>query len=104
VTRCDVTPRTVHPQATFDITLTVAGDLTALSNMPVVGIVPASDGRKTYKYGRTPLVSTYLIAFVVGELERISGRTPEGVEMNVYTTPGKKEVRPCRDRYSALVP
>jgi hypothetical protein len=47
------------------------------------------------RYATTPIVSTYLIAFVVGELEFISGKTAEGVEVNVYTTPGKKAVRWC---------
>lgn len=81
-------------KATFDVTLTVDASLTALSNMPVVSEV-VDGGLKTCVYGRTPVMSTYLLAFVVGELEKSSGVTGEGVEVNVYTTPGKKEVRLC---------
>ncbi len=36
-------------KATFDITLTVPEHLTALSNMPVVGVPVVADGKTTYK-------------------------------------------------------
>ncbi|KAF1757511.1 hypothetical protein GCK72_013967 [Caenorhabditis remanei] len=36
-------------------------------------------------------MSSYLVAFAVGELEYISTKTNSGVEMRVYTVPGKKE-------------
>ena len=80
-------------KATFDVKITVSSELTALSNMPVIADVPSADGaRKTLTYSTTPIMSTYLLAFVVGELEKVSAVTEEGVEVNVYTTPGKKEV------------
>ena len=34
-------------------------------------------------------MSTYLLAFIVGELESITGKTDGGTEFSVYTTPGK---------------
>jgi aminopeptidase N len=72
--------------------MTVATGLTALSNMPVIGETKSDDGSTvTYTYSTTPIMSTYLLAFVIGELERVSDITRDGVEVNVYTTPGKKE-------------
>ena len=93
-------------KATFDVTITVASHFTALSNMPVVKETASDDGvTKTFVYARSPIMSTYLLAWVVGELEKISDITIEGVEVNVYTPPGKKEVRSrCRliDRLACI--
>lgn len=72
-------------KATFDCSLTVSKDLVALSNMPIADSKETGDN-VTHTYGQTPIMSTYLLAFVVGELEKVSGTTPEGVEVNVYTT------------------
>lgn len=43
-------------------------------------------------FGKTPIMSTYLLAFVVGEFDFISGRTPAGVEVRVFTPLGKAEM------------
>lgn len=78
-------------KAKFDVTLVVPANLVALSNMNVISETTRDDGCKIVKFAETPIMSTYLLAFVVSELEKVSGRTKEGVEVNVYTTPGKKE-------------
>ncbi|KAI8801324.1 peptidase family M1-domain-containing protein [Cladochytrium replicatum] len=84
-------------KATFDITLKVDPALTALSNMNVVE-EEIVDGLKVVKYARTPIMSTYLIAFAVGELEFIEATAnpqkpadAKPIAVRVYTTPGKKE-------------
>lgn len=41
------------------------------------------------KFARTPKMSTYIVAFAVGKFDYIEGRTAEGVQVRVYTTPGK---------------
>lgn len=79
-------------KATFDVTLEVDSNLTALSNMNVISETPSADGkRKVVKFATTPKMSSYLVAFAVGELEYIRAQTKSGVEMRVYTIPGKKE-------------
>ena len=45
----------------------------------------------SYTYERSPVMSTYLLAFIIGELESISGQTSSGTEVNVYCTPGKTD-------------
>lgn len=76
-------------KATFAISLKVQKDLVALSNMNV--IESKSDGNFIeYKYAKTPLVSTYLIAYVVGDLEYLETTTPENVLFRVYTIKGQR--------------
>ena len=40
---------------------------------------------KTVKYARTPIMSTYLVAFVVGEFDFVEGKDADGVKIRVYT-------------------
>jgi len=46
---------------------------------------------KTVTFGRTPKMSSYLLAFVVGEYDYIEGFDEDGVRIRVYTPVGKKE-------------
>ncbi|XP_062708639.1 puromycin-sensitive aminopeptidase isoform X3 [Aedes albopictus] len=77
-------------KATFNISLTVPKDRVALSNMPVVS-ESESDGLRTLKYGRTPIMSTYLVAVVVGEFDYVEGKSKDGVLVRVFTPVGKNE-------------
>ncbi|XP_078702253.1 puromycin-sensitive aminopeptidase-like isoform X2 [Branchiostoma floridae x Branchiostoma belcheri] len=80
-------------KATFDVTLVVPKDRVALSNMNVVEEkpVPSRDDLTELRYARTPVMSTYLLAFVVGEYDYVEGRDTDGVLVRVYTPVGKKE-------------
>jgi puromycin-sensitive aminopeptidase len=79
-------------KATFDVRLIVPKHLTALSNMPIESTkLLVSNDRKLVKFGRTPVMSTYLLAFVVGEFEFIETQTNNGTLVRVYTLPGKTE-------------
>ncbi|KAI9290700.1 hypothetical protein K502DRAFT_326607 [Neoconidiobolus thromboides FSU 785] len=82
-------------KATFDITLRVPSNLVALSNMNAISDEPISGTElKEVKFATTPIMSTYLLAFIVGDLEYIESHT-EGkvsgtpVKCRVYTLPGK---------------
>jgi puromycin-sensitive aminopeptidase len=44
-----------------------------------------------FRYERTPIMSTYLLAFVVGEYDFIEQRDSNGVLIRVYTPLGKTE-------------
>ncbi|MSO21082.1 MAG: M1 family peptidase [Acidobacteria bacterium] len=78
-------------KATFRIALDVPRHLTALSNMPIVAESPAGEGRKRVQYDTTPIMSTYLVAIVVAELECIEGKDSKGVPIRIWTSLGKKE-------------
>ncbi|KAH7711328.1 puromycin-sensitive aminopeptidase isoform 2 [Aphelenchoides avenae] len=78
-------------KARFDVTLEVPERMTALSNMNVLSETASGTGTKVVKYATTPPMSTYLVAFAVGELEYIETETKDGVPVRVYTALGKKE-------------
>lgn len=80
-------------KATFDITLIVPEDRVALSNMNVIDRKPhdGGDNMVEVKFARTPVMSTYLVAFVVGEYDFVETRTADGVLIRVYTPVGKGE-------------
>lgn len=62
-------------KATFDVSLTVDENLTALSNMNDVETSQVSGGKKTVRFARTPIMSTYLVAFVAAELDFVQTQT-----------------------------
>ncbi|KAJ2089546.1 hypothetical protein GGI16_006213, partial [Coemansia sp. S142-1] len=83
-------------KATFAVTLRVRENLTALSNMDVSKAVSLGDGLKEVSFNTTPIMSTYLLAFVVGELEYIESYTSGAhngrpIPCRIYTAPGKSE-------------
>lgn len=78
-------------KATFDVTLIVPENRTALSNMPVKNESELGDGMRKVEYETTPIMSTYLLAFVVGEYDYVEGKSEDGVAVRVYTPLGKKE-------------
>ncbi|CAM0951100.1 unnamed protein product [Alopecurus aequalis] len=75
-------------KAKFKLTLEVPSELTALSNMPVADTTVAGP-IKTIRYQESPLMSTYLVAIVVGLFEYIEGMTSKGTRVRVYTQVGK---------------
>nr|XP_003702012.1 PREDICTED: puromycin-sensitive aminopeptidase [Megachile rotundata] len=76
-------------KATFDITLNVPSGLTALSNMPVKS-KETNESTETLIFERTPIMSTYLVAVVIGEFDYIES-TADDVLVRVYTPKLKKE-------------
>jgi puromycin-sensitive aminopeptidase len=73
-------------KATFDLTLVVPPNLTPISNMP---INKTQDNRVTF--ATTPKMSTYLLAWVLGDLDYIEDKTEEGIIVRVYGPRGMQE-------------
>ncbi|CAI5476698.1 unnamed protein product [Closterium sp. Yama58-4] len=78
-------------KATFEVSLRVPAGLQGLSNMDEVGREKQADGSEVVRFAESPVMSTYLLAFVVGEVECVSDKTSNGTLVNIYTTPGRKE-------------
>ncbi|KAJ1461785.1 peptidase family M1-domain-containing protein [Pelagophyceae sp. CCMP2097] len=79
-------------KAPFTCKLTVPVHLTALSNMPESSSTTHQDGTKTVAFMPTPRMSTYLLAFVVGEFDHVSALTKSGVLVRAFVPPGKPEL------------
>jgi aminopeptidase N/puromycin-sensitive aminopeptidase len=76
-------------KATYDISLTIDAADTAISNGPIVSDTPGPGaGKHTLKFLTTPKMSTYLVAFLVGDFQCASGEQ-DGVALRVCSTPDK---------------
>ncbi|MCL2173690.1 M1 family metallopeptidase [Candidatus Saccharibacteria bacterium] len=76
-------------KATFDLTLVTETGVKVLSNMPILQDQVLQE-RLTTKFATTPKMSTYLLAFVIGDLRKKTAKTKSGVEVNIYATPAQK--------------
>ncbi|KAL9442141.1 hypothetical protein AB3S75_020621 [Citrus x aurantiifolia] len=75
-------------KATFKITLDVPSELVALSNMPVID--EKVDGNmKTVSYQESPIMSTYLVAVVIGLFDYVEDHTSDGIKVRAYCQVGK---------------
>ena len=77
-------------KAEYDLTLITRPGITVLGNMPVKFQKENGDSLTT-TFEKTPRMSSYLLAFVIGELHKKSARTKSGVEVNVWATPAQNE-------------
>jgi len=73
-------------KATFDLTLTSPAGDTVLANTPVKSQQTEGD-KLTTTFETTPRMSTYLLAFVYGELGYKEAKTTHGITVRAYATP-----------------
>lgn len=78
-------------KAVFDVTLMIPSHMVAISNTIASTISEHESGYKVVAFAPTPQMSTYLLAFIVGEFESIEKKTKDNILVRVFTTPGKKE-------------
>jgi puromycin-sensitive aminopeptidase len=76
-------------KAVYAVTLVVPERLAAVSNTKVASEEPAGDGKKAVRFADTIKMSTYLVAFVVGELEATSAVMVGATPLRVWAVPGK---------------
>ena len=72
-------------KATFDLTLTTEDGVTVLGNMPIKTQQIANEQLVT-RFETSPRMSSYLLAWVVGDLQKATATTKDGVEVNVWAT------------------
>ena len=73
-------------KATYDLTLISAAGETVLSNTPVKN-QDSSQGKLTTVFETTPKMSSYLLAFVIGDIKSQQAKTKNGVVVSSYATP-----------------
>ncbi|TQV99540.1 aminopeptidase 2 [Cordyceps javanica] len=80
-------------KATFSLDIELPADQTAISNTPVATTEDVADGRKRVSFETTPVMSTYLLAWAVGDLKYIETFTAQEyggskVPVRFYATAG----------------
>jgi puromycin-sensitive aminopeptidase len=81
-------------KATFAISLVVPAGLAAYSNSPVTSVAELDGGRHLVRFAPTMVMSTYLVAFVVGPFEATEPVDVGGVPVRVVYPPGKAALAP----------
>ncbi len=76
-------------KAVFAITLVIDPELTAISNGPEIHRDTVKGGQIAVTFADTMVMSTYLVAFVVGPLEATAPRKVDGNTMRAVYVPGK---------------
>jgi len=81
-------------KATYDVSLVVDAADTAISNGPIVSDTPGPvAGKHTLHFGTTPKMSTYLVAFLLGDFQCTAGES-DGVAIRSCATPDKVALTP----------
>ncbi len=79
-------------KATFDVSLVIDTGDTAISNTKIVSDKPGPvAGKHTVAFAPTPKMSTYLVAWLVGDFVCTKGKS-EGVPIQACATPDKVEL------------
>ncbi len=76
-------------KAVFHVSLIIPKNKTAISNTLPVSVLEHEAEYKIVKFMPTPKMSTYLLAFIIGNFENIEKKTNRGTLIRVFTTPGK---------------
>jgi aminopeptidase N len=78
-------------KATFLLTLEVPSDLECFSNMPESKrkTLDGDNSKVEVSFLETPKMSTYLLAYCIGEFDYVQGMTKHGVLIKVYAPRGR---------------
>ena len=87
----EVFPCVDEPEAktTFSLEIKALSDLEVLSNTEIVE-KNENGNTQQVRFAKTPKMSTYLLAFVLGDFQRVSKKTKSGVEVSVLATKAQK--------------
>lgn len=75
-------------KSNFTITLVIPKNLVGLSNMDEDSRTEVQDGKVAIMFKESPIMSTYLVAWVVGDLDYIEQRNEDDILIRVYATRG----------------
>ncbi|MEN8040979.1 MAG: M1 family metallopeptidase [Actinomycetota bacterium] len=81
-------------KATYTVSLVVDDGLMAVSNAAEVARAPEGNGKVKVDFAQTMKMSTYLVAFVVGELEATETIDVDGTPLRIIAPPGNMHLTP----------
>ncbi|MGH9170706.1 MAG: M1 family metallopeptidase [Acidimicrobiales bacterium] len=76
-------------KAVFAVELDVPPGMIAISNGPETSAMPLDNGWQRVAFGETPVMSSYIVAFVIGQLETSQAVVVDGIPIRVVHVPGK---------------
>jgi puromycin-sensitive aminopeptidase len=79
-------------KAVFAVTLVVPEGVAAVSNTRVVEERPAGPGKRAVRFADTIRMSTYLVAFLVGDFEATEAVAVGATPLRVWCVPGKRHL------------
>ena len=80
-------------KATFDVSLTIDKGDSVISNANMISDRPEGEAKHTVIFATTPKMSTYLVAFLVGDFVCTKGSS-DGVPIRACSTPDKVALTP----------
>jgi aminopeptidase N/puromycin-sensitive aminopeptidase len=100
-------------KATYDIALVVDAGDTGISNTEIISDRPGPiAGKHTIKFATTPKMSTYLVAFLVGDFKCTTGKadgvpirgcsTPDKVDMTRFAVESAEYILPYYNKYFGI--
>jgi len=78
-------------KAVFAVTLVVEPEMMAVSNGSIVSETER-DGKRVVRFADTMVMSSYLVAFVVGPLEATEWHDADGIPVRIVHVPGKGDL------------
>ena len=78
-------------KATFDLTVIVPEDDMAISNMPATTVDSLGDGMQRITFDTTPVMSSYLLFFALGDFERNAMTIADGTELGIVSASGTSD-------------
>ncbi|MHA2091910.1 MAG: M1 family metallopeptidase [Candidatus Kariarchaeaceae archaeon] len=103
-------------KATFDIEFIVDEEFVTISNTPIKEEQSLEGGKKSVKFERTPVMSTYLLFFGIGDFEfiedklgeiqvRVAAHPPKATQFGQYALDfGKKSLGFCQEYFDIPYP
>ena len=79
-------------KASFEVTLVVPEELEAVSNTLPAEEYVLDGGLRRVRFEETPVMSTYLLAFIVGDIKCVERTADNGTLVRVWATSGKENL------------
>lgn len=107
-TQCEATDaRAIFPcfdeptfKAQFALEITTSPDVTVLANGPLLSVTESESG-KTWKFAPTKTMSSYLVAFALGDIDSTPEQVVNRIPLHIWAMRGKEQLGTFALEYTA---